>query len=121
MSGLIRLIVKGVVYIVVVFPLVTAIMRNFLGWGWGGFIGFVVAAGLALWLETSGKSNEILAKVFSGGANTQSAAGGSVADIFTAAAPEPQGVETTAKCPNCASNITLINGHGKCEACDHAM
>ena len=118
MQGLVRLIIKAAVYLVIVFPLVTAIMRNFLGWGWGGFIGFVVAAGLAVWLETTGKSNEILAKIF--GAGKQSAAGGSVANIFESSS-EPKGIETTEKCPNCASNITLINGHGKCEACDHAM
>ena len=118
MSGLVKWAIKGAAYYFIVFPVVMGILQSFLGWGFGSFLGFIAATGLAIWLEKTGKSNQILARVF-GGAK-QSAAGGSVADIFDPT-PAPKGIETTAKCPNCSSNITLINGHGKCEACDHAM
>jgi hypothetical protein len=112
--------IKLVVYVVIFFPLVGAIAGGILGNGWfGGFIGFAAAAGLAIWLETTGTSNKLLARLFSSAAGDQNAqAGGPVGSIFESEAPK--GPETTIKCSGCGSQVTLYGGHGKCEACDRA-
>ena len=122
MSGLIRLVIKGVVYIFIVIPVVRAIVGGLVGGGVGWFLGLVVAIGLAIWLETTGTSNRLLARIFSGnsgGGGNQASAGESLGQIFDPNASK--GLETTMKCPNCGSQVTLINGHGKCRACDSAF
>ncbi|MCL2080802.1 MAG: hypothetical protein FWH16_01735 [Oscillospiraceae bacterium] len=120
MKGIIRLVIKFVVYVAIVIPLVRTVVGAIFGsGGFGWVMGIVAAIGLAVWLETTGTSNRLLAKLF--GAVSDAGSGGSAQSAGSLFSEEPKGLETTMKCPNCGSQVTLINNHGKCRACDSAF
>jgi hypothetical protein len=122
MGGLIRLIVKGFFYIVVIIPVIRGIVSSFIPWGWlGWLLGLIVAAGVAIWLETSGLSNKILASIFNPNKSVKDTIGEGVGSLFESEGSSPKGPETTMTCPNCGTSVTLYGGHGKCEACDSAF
>ena len=125
MKGIVRLAIKVFVYVVIVIPVVRGIAGMIFGANWFGWlVGVIAAIALAFWLETTGTSNRILAKIFSGEAvqSTGKAVKESLEGIFEddGSSPSPRGVETTMKCENCGAQVTLKGGHGKCDACDSA-
>ena len=128
MSGLVRLLIKGAVYIFVIIPLVQGIVGGIIGFGgFSVFIGIVVAVGVVVWLEKSGISNNVLNKVFGALANHGSGAANAgqgqptTGDTSAGRNMFSTGVETSMKCPNCNTLVTLVDGHGKCKACDSAF
>jgi hypothetical protein len=121
MGGLIRLIIKGIFYIAIIIPVIRAVVGTFLPGWFGWLIGVVVAIAVAIWLETSGTSNKILASIFNPDKSVKDAAAESMSSLFESEGTASKGVETTMKCPNCGSQVTLFDGHGKCRACDSAF
>jgi len=129
MSGLVRLLIKGAIYIFVIIPLVQGIIGGIIGFGgFSVFIALVVAIGVVVWLEKSGISNNVLNKVFgalanhgSGSAANPGQGGPSTGDTSAGRNLFSGGVETSMKCPNCNTLVTLMDGHGKCKACDSAF
>ena len=122
MKGIVRLVIKLVVYIGIVIPVVRSTIGALLGGGgFGWIVGLIVAIGLAIWLETTGTSNRLLVKLFSGKSDSAKdvSVGEAVGSLFSDGAPK--GLETTMKCPNCGAQVTLYDGHGKCRACDSAF
>ena len=121
MKGIVRLLIKFFVYVLLIIPLVRGIVGAIFGSGWlGWLVGVIAAIGLALWLESTGTSNKLLARLFSGdSSNTEGQASAPTGRFFESALSG--GVETTMKCPNCGSQVTLRDGHGKCKACDSAF
>jgi len=127
MSGLVRLLIKGAVYIFILIPLIQGIVGGIIGFGgFAVFIGIVVAVGVVVWLEMSGISNKVMTKIFGAlagtGTNPNAPPGSPTTGDTSASKPLfGAGVETSMKCPNCNTLVTLIDGHGKCKACDSAF
>ena len=122
MKGLVRWAIKLAAYYFIVFPVVGGILRSVFDNWFGWLLGFIVATGVAVWLETTGLSNKILASIFDPNKSAKKTMGEAVGSLFESGDSSSKGgVETTMQCPNCGSQVTLIDGHGKCRACDSAF
>ena len=122
MSNILKVIIKALFYILIVFTLVRWIVGLFIPWTWLVWVlGTVVALAVAYSLEKSGMTNKILAALFDPKKSVKDTIGESMSSMFDDGSATDKGLETTMKCPNCGSMVTLNNGHGKCRACDSAF
>jgi len=119
---MVKLLVKGIFYLVFVIPFVRWVVGLFIPWAWLAWIlGIIVALIVAFSLEKSGTSDKILASLFSPNKSVKDTIGQEMSSLFDGGDQAPKGPETTIKCPNCGSQVNLIGGHGKCRACDTAF
>ncbi len=111
MVALLKIAIRFIIYVVILFPLVSGI---FGGEIIGNIIGFIVVALVASILEIRGIMRTLINSIFGFAGGVMKKSDNALSETLgSTIAPD----EAIAECPNCGSQITLKNSRGRCDGC----
>ena len=117
---IVKLIIKLLTYLWIIFPLTRGLARGIFGYRLGGFIGLVAIIVIVYQLEKNKAFDSIIDRILKNlGINSKK--NSSTFDVVTKSIiggiTEKDSFDTVI-CHNCGASVETVNGSGTCKSCD---